>query len=240
MESNYEKAFLLVKESTSYIDSDINKAIELIEQAIEINSEVFFEHYSKLARYYQIKGDSLKGISILHDLQNEYPIELYFNKAYLHSEIYSEISKINWKDGLIYDYIFNHSISRYYVILFKFMRTNEILELREFNPSELFGISMFVKINSAFKKIKRIGSINEFANKFGEFFLERLNYFSSIHMEVILAEQYSNKNPSMEVGYLNTQRNFLNTSKNFQSALERVSQIKFEAYYKESLLPLIL
>ena len=106
MEDLFEKSRELIKEATSYKKSDINKAISLIEEAIEINPEISISYNFKLASYIHLSGDSDRAFQVYGSLLGnvDYNDIGKYNRDI--ATITFETSKQLFKDGKYIDYLF--------------------------------------------------------------------------------------------------------------------------------------
>jgi predicted TPR repeat methyltransferase len=68
MEISFDKSRELIQEATEHKKSDIIKAINLIEQAINISPQKIFSDYFKLADYLHIAGQYDKAYSVYTQL----------------------------------------------------------------------------------------------------------------------------------------------------------------------------
>lgn len=96
--NEFDKSRDLLKQATANKDSDIHKAISLIELAIKICSEQILEDYFKLANYYHISGNKEKAFSIHYDLLERLDnndIGMYNMKR---SQVYGKLSTLSYKE----------------------------------------------------------------------------------------------------------------------------------------------
>ena len=101
----YNKSQNLIKQSTKYKDSDIQKSIDLIHKAIEIYPYKILNHYFKLANYYHKAEQKEKAYNIYHNLIKDENPENVFKYQINLSKIYDKINVLHYRDKKYREYI---------------------------------------------------------------------------------------------------------------------------------------
>jgi tetratricopeptide (TPR) repeat protein len=172
MNTTFDKSRELIKEATVFKNTDIQKAISLIEQAIQICPEFITEDTFKLAGYYHLAGTFEKAYKILFDLLNEMKLKstftIYNAKK---SQVYEKICTLCYTDKKFNEYIFYYSLKRYNTNLAIYTQGRLADFERGKDTFDLFGTSYSTKIKSCFKKLNKESNIKIFSDKFEDFFI---------------------------------------------------------------------
>lgn len=186
-QENYEVSRKLIKEASQYKKSNLNRAISLIEEAINICPEYILSDYFKLSSYYHLSLNKLKAYEILenqlfHVNEKNVLITLHMTK----SSIYEHFGVLYFKDKLFKEYIYNFSLERYNVNLAIYSqgRVDDFERNRE--SFDKLGLSYFQKINKCFFEIRRSGNTAQYSLLFA-------NLFEKSNNELIKLMQHCNK-----------------------------------------------
>ncbi len=172
MNTTFDKSRDLIKESTSFKKTDIQRSISLIEQAIQICPEFILEDKFKLSGYNHLAGNIEKAYNILFDLLNEMKLSSTYTIYNMYKmQVYEKICTLCFKDKKFLDYIFYYSLQRYNTNLAIYTQGRRADYERGKENFDLFGASYSTKINSCFKKLNKESNTKIFSDKFAEFFI---------------------------------------------------------------------
>lgn len=171
MDITFDKSRDLIKEATAFKKTDIQKAISLIEQAIQICPETILDDKFKLSGYYHLADDAEKAYGILFDLLNEMKESSTYTMYNMNKmQIYEKICTLCFTDKKFLDYIFYYSLQRFNTNLAIYTQGRRADYERGNDTFDAFGTSYSTKINTCFKKINKESNIKTFSEKFADFF----------------------------------------------------------------------
>ena len=172
----YNKANELIKKASECKNSNINKSIELIQDAINIYP--YDEYYYKLANYKFDAGQINDSYEILNILLKKYSYDSFFNMKNINrSKIYEKFAILNFKDKKHKDYIKNSSMHLFNTIVGMAIqgRKSEVLEIINTKPfKENFVIT---KINKAFIGLNSGANENKFYSILYSYFTKNKTKF---------------------------------------------------------------
>ncbi len=264
MEDLFEKSYKLIKEAASYKKSDINKAISLIEEAIEINPERSFSYYFKLASYIHLSGDSDRAFQVFGSLLGNVDFNdiRKYNRDI--STITFETSKQLFKDAKYIDYLFYKYFSEWnFFIADACHAIKSPLELtlsEDFINNSLSGRSekkAFRELNCEDKKYEFIKKYIEFLNQNRDLIFEtcelafKISTYSVIYDKsladvdtemkgYIMMANYYERNPEDRPTTPIVSENYpylCNTK--FMELYKELNGVDFSGFFNEELTPLL-
>ena len=154
VEDKYDYSRKLIKQATSYKNSDIEKAINLIKKAIDICPEKVLSDYFKLSNYYFIAEQKEKSYSIHKDLLdsfNERDLGMFnMNK----SQIYEKLCSLSYTDKQYENYLQNYCLWLYNSVI-AFASQGRKVELENILKAEnKLNFLSPSKVKGSFKKMK--------------------------------------------------------------------------------------
>lgn len=174
----YIKSNELIKQSTALKKTDINKAIELIKEAISIYSSD--DSSFKLSNYYFDSGDIQNSYAVLNRLLDKYSYPGFEEMKNMNRyKVFEKIAVINFKDKKYFDYIKSSSLQffNWLIGLSVQGRRQEIKVLITRQPFEMFFVE--TKMNKSFKELN-------LADKQKEFYAALQNHFANCMDKLIL------------------------------------------------------
>jgi hypothetical protein len=172
----YNKANELIKKASAYKNDDIKKAIELIQEAINIYP--YEEYYFKLANYKYDAGLINDSYGILNILLTKYTYDSFINmKNANRSKIYEKLAILNFKEKNYKNYIKNSSMNLFNTVIALAIqgRKSELLEIINRKPFEENFI--ITKIHKAFIGINSIANENKYYSILNSFLKQnKTNY----------------------------------------------------------------
>ncbi|MGD9493787.1 MAG: hypothetical protein AB7V36_10590 [Bacteroidales bacterium] len=240
MDTAFDKSRELIKEATANKTKDINKAIYLIEQAINICPEIIIEDKFKLANYYHFAGNKEKAYNILLGLitvMNKKSTFTIRNAVIM--QIYGQICTLCFSDKKFSDYIFYYSLQRYHTNLAIFTQGRKQDYEMTKDTFDAFGASYSTKINSCFKNIHKESIIKEFSDKFNEFFKyhsDDLLFILEISYSAHLSKDYNLNSPE-SIG--ERVERILQSDNEFIEIITKYSDEYFINFFNQILKPLI-
>jgi len=241
----YDKSQNLIKQSTKYKDSDIQKSIDLIHKAIDIYPYKILDHYFKLANYYHKAGQKGKAYKILHSLIEEENSDNIFNYQLNISKIFEKLNVLFYRDKEYEEYIRNSLLSKYYFILSQACSAVGDVDFLKDDYSFLFSLSDKSKLGRCFKYIKKENQKIEIENLLQEFYnsiKEKLIKMSEISSDIdynsTLDEIYDNEANPQDIQY--TEGYALKHNSEFMALYNDLNKNYIEKYIEDKIAPLLV
>ena len=239
-EGDLDKSRQLLKQATSLKDTDINKAISLIEQAIKICPERILNDYFKLANYYHIAGYKDKAYTTLQQLLDN----IDFNDIGMYnmdrSQVFDKFCTLSYKDKDYEQYIHFYCFWLYNItVAFACQGRKEELKNIIDNRDKLNYLAP-TKINGSFKKIDKEPNKQEFNDKL-------LSYFDD-HRQVLteMANKAYEIDSSFESDELRINESIgqrsnrlLRKDDKFMTVYKSFNSDQFKKFIENNLIPII-
>jgi len=169
-EEAYEKSRSMLKSATSLKDIDIDKAISIIQEAIQICPENILADHFKLANYYHIANNKEKAYDTLQDLlDNLDPNDIVLYNMY-RLGVHEKFCTLYYKEKEYKKYL------QHYCLWFD--NTNVAMACQgrkedlqnSLDNRDKLGYLAPTKVNGSFKKLGKESSKRKFNDKLAEYF----------------------------------------------------------------------
>jgi hypothetical protein len=213
-------------------------AVKLQVEAINLKLEKKISDSIKLARYYYHADEKQKSLSLLTQLLRNYNTsDIYvFHKDL--SEIYEELSTINYNEKAYFEFIYNHCLSVYHLSM-SFVCKGKEADLMFFlsSPNKLINHSSS-KINVAFKKLNKSENQKKFEKLFSAYFNVRKKKFSNLAIKSSNVLQNSKYVRHTDKS-MNRNSQILKNCSEFIEEYNVLCSHRFDVYFHENLAGLI-
>lgn len=236
----YDKSRELLKDATSQKDVDINTAILLINEAIEICPEKILSDYFKLANYYHLACKKEEAYDLLQKTINDLDaneIGMYnMNK----SSVYDKICTLNYKDNLFNLYLHNYSMW-YYNTTLAFACQGRRMELKNIvDATNKLGYLAPTKVNCSFKKLNKLSIKDQFNDRLNNFISSLSNTLTEMANKAYNF-RFPFESESIIIGETSGQREdrLLSKDNSFVTSYRQLNSNDFNYFYDIQLKPLL-
>lgn len=240
MEDSFSKSRDLIKKATSYKNTNIEKAIALIQKAIKLCPEKMLTDYFKLANYYYIANCKDKAYSIHQEILaqlNQKDITMYNMKR---ASVFEKLCTLSYKDKEFKNYLYYYCLW-FFNLAVAFAcqgRKGEFEEMLN-NQNKLVYLASS-KINSSFKKLGKEGVKKEFNTKLDTYYSSITNTLTNMVKKAYRIDH------SMDVADYRagesigeTKNRLLRKEGEFMTAYNALNSGDIERFFEDELSPLL-
>jgi hypothetical protein len=239
-EDDFDKSRQLLKQATSFKNTDINKAIALIEQAIDTSPERILSDYFKLANYYHISDNTDRAYSTHQNLLENLDINDIGMHYMDRSQIFDKLCTLSYKDKYYEQYLHYYCLWLYNTtVAFACQGRKEELNNIISNRDKLDYLAP-TKVNGSFKRLGKESSKQEFNDKLFEYFdnqQETLTKMADKAYEIDYSSNPEEFRFNESVGQ--SSNRLLKKEDKFMVAYKSYNTGQFDNYFETTLRPII-